>query len=154
MSDRRQFLVRTAQVAGVVGVTKVCGGCAWFHKKDIQVEVPEKDDQVILELAKHPKLAEPGGIVRVEGKDGDARVMVIRRQDASLVALSMECTHWGCDVDWKKDKNELECPCHGSRFDANGAVLEGPADEPLPSYPVSEADGVVTVQLKPSKVTS
>jgi len=147
MADRRQFLVRSAQAAGLVGLANACGGCAWFHKQDIQVEVPEKAESVSLALSKYPKLAAPGGIVRVEGKDGDARVMVIRRADGSLVALSMECTHWGCDVEWKKDKNELECPCHGSRFDANGKVLEGPADDPLTNYPVSEADGVVTVDF-------
>ena len=81
----------------------------------------------------------------IQGRDGDARIMVLRRADGSLAALSMECTHWGCDVEWGKGQAELECPCHGSRFDLEGKVLEGPADDPLPSYPVSEADGVVTV---------
>ncbi len=145
--SRRQFLVRSASAVGVVGLATACGGCAAFHKQDIQVEVPENETSVNLSLAKHPKLAEPGGIVRVEGRDGDARLVVIRKADNTLVALSMECTHWGCDLDWVKDKAELDCPCHGSRFDLDGKVLEGPADEPLPAYPVSEADGVVTVGL-------
>jgi Rieske Fe-S protein len=145
--SRRAFLVRSASAVGVVGLATACGGRAAFHKKDIQVEVAPDAESVSLPLARHPKLAEPGGIVRVEGHDGDARIMVIRKADGSLVALSMECTHWGCDVDWVADKGELDCPCHGSRFGTAGNVLEGPADEPLPSYPVSEADGIVTLGL-------
>lgn len=146
--SRRQFLVRTASAVGVVGLAKVCGGCAAFHKQDIQVEAPESAESVALDLAKYPQIANPGGIVRIEGRDGDARVMVVRKADGGLVALSMECTHWGCDVEWDKTKNEFECPCHGSRFDTAGQVLEGPADEPLPSYPVAEENGVVTVRFK------
>ncbi|MFO0745608.1 MAG: Rieske (2Fe-2S) protein [Myxococcota bacterium] len=150
MSDdptRRQFLRRSAGTVGAVGLVSLCGGCAWFHKQDMQVEAPPKADSVALSLTQYPKLASPGGAVLVEGKDGDVRVRVLRKADGSLVALSLECTHWGCDIDWKAQKNELECPCHGSRFDTDGKVLEGPADAPLTRYPVSEADGVVTVQL-------
>lgn len=146
--SRRGFLVRASGAVGLVGLAKLCGGCAAFHKQDIELEVPPDATQIVIPLAKHPQLAKPGGLMRVEGKDGDARLVVIRRADGSLVALSMECTHWGCDVDWLADKAELECPCHGSRFDADGKVLEGPADEPLPAYPVSEADGIVTVGLE------
>ncbi|MBK8137200.1 MAG: Rieske (2Fe-2S) protein [Anaerolineae bacterium] len=44
-------------------------------------------------------------------------------------ALSLVCPHLGCTVN---DTDEgLVCPCHGSRFDAQGAVLRAPAREPL-----------------------
>ena len=44
-------------------------------------------------------------------------------------ALSLVCPHLGCTVN---DTPEgLVCPCHGSRFDAQGAVLRAPAREPL-----------------------
>jgi len=151
--SRRAVLTRAAGAVGLVGIAKICGGCAAFHKKDIEVEVAPDQTTITLPLARHSALTKAGGIVRVEGKDGDARLMVIRRADQSLVALSMECTHWGCDLDWLADKAELECPCHGSRFDPDGKVLEGPADEPLPAYPVSEADGVITVSLEPTKTS-
>lgn len=144
---RRQFLTRTAGAVGVVGLASMCGGCALFHKKDMQVEAPEKADSVTFKASDHPKLAQPAGHVLIEGKDGDVRIIVIRKADGGLVALSLVCTHWGCDVDWFGGRSELECPCHGSRFDLTGKVLEGPADEPLATYPVNEADGVVTVGL-------
>lgn len=44
-------------------------------------------------------------------------------------ALSLVCTHLGCTVE--QTDNGFACPCHGSRYDANGNVLRGPAQKPL-----------------------
>jgi cytochrome b6-f complex iron-sulfur subunit len=49
-------------------------------------------------------------------------------------ALSLVCTHLGCLVSWVPTEGEFHCPCHGSRYDANGAVLQGPAPLPLKRY--------------------
>ena len=49
-------------------------------------------------------------------------------------ALSLVCTHLGCTVE--QNANGFACPCHGSRYDANGNVLRGPAQKPLRSLRV------------------
>lgn len=51
-----------------------------------------------------------------------------------IYAMSMQCTHKFCTV--VPSGNELDCPCHHSRFDHNGKVLVGPAITPLPHYAV------------------
>ncbi len=61
-----------------------------------------------------------------------------------LYAMSMQCTHAGCAVDLQG--TALNCPCHGSRFDHLGNVLQGPATKPLPHYPVIvDATGNITI---------
>ena len=54
----------------------------------------------------------------------------IGRDEAGLFALSAVCTHLGCTV--TRTGQELTCPCHGSRFSAQGLNLAGPALRPLP----------------------
>ena len=54
---------------------------------------------------------------------------VIYNKDEKIVAHSLICTHLGCMI--AENGTEFECPCHGSRFDENGKVLAGPAQQPL-----------------------
>jgi cytochrome b6-f complex iron-sulfur subunit len=49
--------------------------------------------------------------------------------------LSSVCTHLGCNV--KRGGTGFECPCHGSQYDENGKVLQGPATKPLEWYALS-----------------
>jgi Rieske Fe-S protein len=148
--SRRAFLATTARTAGVVGLAAACSGCAWFHKKDIDVRAAPEATSIRLAFADHAALKTPNGFVRVSARDGDLRILVVRLADGRAVAASMECTHWGCDLDWSDARGDFECPCHGSRFDPAGKVLEGPADDPLPTWPVREdADGL-TIDLAPT----
>lgn len=59
-------------------------------------------------------------------------IFFMGRDANGLYAMSMQCTHKFCALDMKG--NELDCPCHASRFDRTGKVLAGPATTPLPYY--------------------
>lgn len=65
-------------------------------------------------------------------RDGLGKTGVYRDADGQLHAVSMRCTHLGCLVRFNAAERSWDCPCHGSRFDVDGEVLEGPATRPLP----------------------
>lgn len=69
----------------------------------------------------------------------------VYRYDGVVHAMSLVCTHLGCIVNWRPDLGEFHCPCHGSIFDHNGAVLRGPAPRPLPRYKARVAGNRVVV---------
>lgn len=58
------------------------------------------------------------------------------RRGADLSALSAICTHRNCQLEAEADKTYY-CPCHGSTFDADGKVTEGPARRDLPAFDIS-----------------
>jgi glycine/D-amino acid oxidase-like deaminating enzyme/nitrite reductase/ring-hydroxylating ferredoxin subunit len=69
-----------------------------------------------------------GGVVQ----RGEEKLAVWRDMDGTLHAVSAACTHKGCTVSWNNADRTWDCPCHGSMFEANGAVIHGPAREALP----------------------
>ncbi|CAM5247166.1 Glycine/D-amino acid oxidase-like deaminating enzyme/nitrite reductase/ring-hydroxylating ferredoxin subunit OS=Streptomyces violarus OX=67380 GN=FHS41_001727 PE=4 SV=1 [Streptomyces violarus] len=63
--------------------------------------------------------------------DGHHRLAVYRDEDGNLHSFSARCTHLGCLVAFNSAERAWECPCHGSRFDTDGKVIQGPATKPL-----------------------
>lgn len=57
-------------------------------------------------------------------------VIVHRSNDGTIRAFSARCTHLGCHID-RIVGDEAVCPCHGSRYRADGSVVAGPASRPL-----------------------
>lgn len=72
----------------------------------------------------------PRDSATVARQRGDV-VAAYRDTGGSLHLLSAHCTHLGCTVQFNNAERSWDCPCHASRFDIDGAVLNGPATEPL-----------------------
>jgi len=68
-----------------------------------------------------------GGVVNVEGE----KLGVYRDESGELFAVSVKCPHLGCQLEWNPDEKSWDCPCHGSRFDVQGRLLDGPAQTDL-----------------------
>lgn len=68
-----------------------------------------------------------GAILRLDGR----KVAAYRDDSGELVTLSPKCKHLGCTVGWNHRNRTWDCPCHGSRYDARGKVIRGPAQRSL-----------------------
>lgn len=69
--------------------------------------------------------------------------------EGEVYAVADLCTHAGCSLaKGDLDGTTITCSCHGSQFDVtSGAVLRGPAAEPLDSYRVKIERGVIYVEV-------
>ncbi|HEY7475114.1 MAG TPA: FAD-dependent oxidoreductase [Vicinamibacterales bacterium] len=74
--------------------------------------------------------AVPRGEGRLVELNGE-QVAAYRNQEGVVTLRSAVCTHMGCLVAWNGAERTWDCPCHGSRFKADGEVLAGPAESPL-----------------------
>ncbi|MBB6120014.1 FAD-dependent oxidoreductase [Nocardiopsis algeriensis] len=82
-------------------------------------------------LPHHSHHLEPGQGALID-VDGDP-VGAYRDPDGTLHAVTPTCTHMGCRLAWNPAETSWDCACHGSRFDPDGRILNGPAVEPLPT---------------------
>lgn len=63
---------------------------------------------------------------------GLVKVAAYRDPTGALHECSAVCPHLGCIVAWNPAEKTWDCPCHGSRFDRFGGVINGPANVGLP----------------------
>jgi cytochrome b6-f complex iron-sulfur subunit len=89
-------------------------------------------------------LNDVGGAVLVESIAGV--FLVSRTSSGAFMAIDAVCSHQSCTVT-SADGTAYVCPCHGSRYDRNGRVLNGPAIAALRQFPTAFASGVVTIVL-------
>jgi glycine/D-amino acid oxidase-like deaminating enzyme/nitrite reductase/ring-hydroxylating ferredoxin subunit len=66
-------------------------------------------------------------IISIDGQ----RIGAYRDEDGVLHMVDTTCTHLGCELHWNDAERSWDCPCHGSRFNYDGEILEGPAHLPL-----------------------
>jgi cytochrome b6-f complex iron-sulfur subunit len=119
--SRRQFLSRVGM--GACAAAAVGSGAVTldFLKPKVLFEPPTR-------FRAGSPLDYPEGTVKF---NKEHRAFVVGGP-GGVYAVSAVCTHLGCITRYVPDENAIACPCHGSRFDAEGNVTHGPAPRPLP----------------------
>lgn len=130
---RKQFLVG----AGAGLAASMLAACATYGKKpaagDTTTVAPSAAGGAIAKTADVP--VGSGVIV------GD--VVVTQPSAGEFKGFSATCTHAGCTVSKVAD-GTINCPCHGSKFNIDGTVANGPATKPLTPEAVSvQGDSIV-----------
>jgi len=149
---RRSLLVRFGAAAAVAGFGAQAGIVVRSFVPNVSYDPP-------LTVKVGPPESFADGLTFL----ADRRVFVVR-DSKTFRAVSAVCTHLGCtvraesreqrdpaDPDGRRhvQVNQFSCPCHGSRYAADGSNLSGPAPRPLPAFRVSLApdDGQLVVDL-------
>jgi Rieske Fe-S protein len=132
MMARDQFLQRTNPWKDLFSADrKITLRGAWDYLKE------NKDYPYYMakDYLRGPEEAKFSSVKRGEGKvllqDGE-KVAAYRDGIGHLTVRSAVCPHMGCIVRWNDAEKTWDCPCHGSRFDAKGTVMAGPAEDDLP----------------------
>lgn len=74
-----------------------------------------------------PTESSQGNIIEINGE----KFGIYIHEDKKVYFVDTTCTHMGCELRWNSSEKSWDCPCHGSRFDYKGNVIDGPALNPL-----------------------
>lgn len=136
--QRRAFLIKAATAAASLAAVAGCGDGV-FGPPVNNAPLPAPPT---INLANFPALSTVGQVVAFPSSE--RAVVCTSTSPRTFVGLNMRCTHQGCDTNVVN--NEFHCPCHGSRFDAFGNVLNGPAALSLVHRQVTDnGDGTITI---------
>lgn len=96
-----------------------------FAKENINVAAEWIGDFLKKGAPREAKELSPG-----EGKIlqlDKGKLAVYKNEEGKIKYLSPICPHMKCHVHWNNAEKSWDCPCHGSRFDTEGEVIEGPS---------------------------
>ncbi|PSN19022.1 (2Fe-2S)-binding protein [filamentous cyanobacterium CCP5] len=87
----------------------------------------------------------PGTPAPVKGLPETELTYLVIEQGPEIAPYGIQpvCTHLGCTVPWNAERNRFICPCHGSQYDPEGRVVQGPAPRSLP---------LITVVVKQNQI--
>jgi Rieske Fe-S protein len=133
--SRREFLAGCAGCA----LAWSAAGCAAINPAPLLEADAEGRVSIV------GKLQKTGDQIKV--RLPDSRDLVLVWSDVlGFGAASISCPHRGSEVRFNSADGTLDCPSHGSRFDLDGKVLDGPATKPLTSYRVQVDAGLLTLR--------
>jgi glycine/D-amino acid oxidase-like deaminating enzyme/nitrite reductase/ring-hydroxylating ferredoxin subunit len=95
-----------------------------FAKENLNVAAQYADLATGGDISSPDQLTSDSGAIL---RRGLKKVAISKDRTGKMTELSALCPHLGCIVQWNSTERTWDCPCHGSRFDARGKVLNGPA---------------------------
>jgi cytochrome b6-f complex iron-sulfur subunit len=148
---RREFCGHTCQALSVAALggalTSMLQGCGNPASPSNVPALPRITAAVsggasMLTIDAASPLASVGSAALVQGASG--MLLVAHTAQDAFVAVTATCTHQQCTVTGFENQTYV-CPCHGSRFDTGGRVVNGPASSSLRLFQTQFANGVLTI---------
>ena len=146
-TTRRDFLRTSCSAATLLTLGWALSGCD--SSSMTEVEQPAEDGGITIEGntitldltgSEAGVVAEAGGFLLLSS----AHTIILNPSGDAIRAFTSICTHQGCDVNSFRN-GTIVCPCHGSQYDTNGEVVQGPAPNPLREFDVVRDGDIVTI---------
>lgn len=150
--SRREFCAGACQVASCATLATLVSGCSGDESPTspsggtsvLPVMSGQFANSRVQITTTGSTLANVDGAALVESIAGV--FLVARTSTSTFSAIDAVCTHEGCRVDSASGAIYV-CPCHGSRYNRNGQVVQGPARASLRQYNTTFANDVLTIAL-------
>lgn len=155
---RRDFLIKTLQGTAAAAVPVIlvsallesCGSSITSPTGQASglpvISGNELNGVLTLSIDSSSPLAQKGGAAIINSSKG--KLLADRSSDTTFNVLSSVCTHEQCIIDsFDTSNSQFVCNCHGSHFDLNGQVTQGPARSALSKYSYEFANNVLTIRL-------
>lgn len=139
MDPSRRVMLQTI---GVGCLACACGGGGGDDTAEGVATMCGAD--LCISIAENPELGDVGGGLLFLQAQGH-KIYVVRTA-SGFSTVSAVCTHAGCTIAWN-GSDLFECPCHGSRFAGDGAVMRGPASRALRVYTHTLVGDTLTITL-------
>ncbi|MBE9143288.1 QcrA and Rieske domain-containing protein [Planktothrix mougeotii] len=150
--NRRQFFNRLSLGTLATSIPIIIGACSQFlTSSKSPTQIPQSNSEPIsntptdgfIKVGTVEELAQSGQIL-----DLKHQLIVIRNPNTEkLAAFNVNCPHQGCSVGWEPTSKTIICPCHGSQFNSEGGIIQGPTVKPLKAYPARIENQTIFVKL-------
>jgi cytochrome b6-f complex iron-sulfur subunit len=150
VTTRRDFCIHACQaisIATIAGTLEGCGGSPTSPSGASALQSVNGtivNGAVVVTVDAASPLAAVGSAALVQSNLGN--FLMVHAAETSFTAVTAACTHSTCTITGFESQTFV-CPCHGSRFSTNGAVVSGPATRPLRSFTTQLVNNVVTISV-------
>jgi cytochrome b6-f complex iron-sulfur subunit len=147
---RRTFCVQACGALSLTTIGAMLSGCGGSPTSPSSapplptINASVANGVVSITIDSASPLANVGGAALVQTSSG--MFLVARTGQSTFTALTAICTHEGCTVSGFENQTYV-CPCHGSRYNTSGTVVNGPAPTALRSFPAQFNNNVLTITL-------
>ena len=140
--SRRSFLGSSALVV----LPTLCAGCTDDVPPPIDLPAVA-NNTIAIPLADFPQLTKASGSIVGQSKGYANPIVIAHVSDTTYAALDAICTHMRCTVAYNPLGLSFDCPCHGSSYEVDGRLINGPALRPLKAFTATSDGTTLTITL-------
>jgi len=133
---RRIFIEKAGKAAVLAGLGLSITACSEDDPEPNLSETLEID----LGISPFSELSEPGNWLLHPDQN-----IILVNVEGEIRAFTSVCTHSQCSRNWVFGSTEATCTCHGSKFDQQGQVVQGPASRSLQQFPVDQDGDIISI---------